>query len=71
MKNKFCFKFIAVVMLAISLATIPVLYFSEPVAAASKKKKAKSESLEESFERDLDELVKNFVKREIRRNLGY
>ena len=62
MKNKFWFKFIAFTLLAVSLASIPEFYFSEPAAAASKKKKAKVKVPEVTAE--LDGVAREFVKRE-------
>lgn len=62
MKNKFWFKFIALTILAVSLASILEFYFSEPAYATSKKKKAKAKVSYVTAE--LDEAAREFVKRE-------
>ena len=44
MRSKFFLKFIAIIMLAVGLATIPTVYFSEPAVAAAKRRAKKRTS---------------------------
>ena len=73
MTHKSLFKLVAGVMLAVSVATIPAVCFTEPALAASKKKKTKKtkkakvksdEDYIRAEERESARLVREFVRRE-------
>ena len=64
MKNKYLLKVVAGVMLSVSLATIPTVYFTEPALAASKKKNTKKAKVKSTYEQAMDEATREFVRRE-------
>ena len=69
MKHKSLFKLVAGVILAVSVATIPVVCFTEPALAASRKKKTKKAKVKpkkyvSTYEKAMDEAAQEFIRRE-------
>ena len=67
MKHKSLLKPVAGVMLAVSLATIPAVYSTEPALAASKKTKkakAKPKKYASTYEEEMDRHAQEFIRRE-------
>ena len=64
MNRRCLLKIAAGVMLSVSLATIPTVYFTEPALAASRKKKTKKAEVKSTYEQEMDRAAREFIKDE-------